>query len=109
MMSRAVAKAIKAFELEQDYGQSPLCHASHVVEFQRVNCAIFPRAKLQPLITAGGGKLRVRISGQLMFDSEHSLGGHLKRHNNWEVHPVTGVKYCQKKTCSEGDWKDIEQ
>ena len=67
------------------------------------------RAKLQPLITAGGGKLRVRITGQLMFDSEHSLGGHLKRKNNWEVHPVTGLMYCQKKTCSESDWKDIEQ
>src|SRR5437588_243712 len=61
------------------------------------------RAKLQPLITAGGGKLKVRITGQLMFDSEHSLGGHLKRKNNWEVHPVTGLKYCKKKTCSESD------
>ena len=67
------------------------------------------RAKLQPLITAGGGKLKVRITGQLMFDSEHSLGHHLKRKNNWEVHPVTGLKYCKKKTCSESDWKDIEQ
>lgn len=67
------------------------------------------RAKLLPLITAGGGKLRVRITGQLMFDSEHSLGLHLKRKNNWEVHPVTGLLYCKKKTCSESDWKDIEQ
>src|SRR5205807_6739009 len=66
------------------------------------------RANLQSLITAGHGKLLVRITGQLMFDSEHSIGGlHLKRHNNWEVHPVTGLKYCQKKTCSESDWKDI--
>ena len=67
------------------------------------------RAKLQPLITSGGGKLLVRITGQLMFDSEHSLGLHLKRHNNWEVHPVLGLQFCKKKSCSESDWKDIEQ
>lgn len=67
------------------------------------------RAKLQPLITAGSGKVKVRITGQLMFDSEHSPGGHLKRHNNWEVHPVTGLNYCKKKTCGENDLIDIEQ
>src|SRR5438067_5743266 len=31
------------------------------------------RANLQSLITAGHGKLLVRITGQLMFDSEHSI------------------------------------
>lgn len=67
------------------------------------------RAKLQPLITSGGGKLLVRITGQLMFDSEHSLGHHLKRHNNWEIHPVTGLKYCPTTRCTESQWKDIEQ
>jgi hypothetical protein len=71
------------------------------------------RAKLSPLITAGGNKLLVRITGQLMFDSEHSLGHHLKRHNNWEVHPISGLEYCPKaKKCTAGsnaNWKDIEQ
>ena len=35
----------------------------------------------------------VRVTGLLMFDSEHSLGHHLKRTNNWEIHPVmkTGI------------------
>ena len=71
------------------------------------------RANLQPLITSGGGKVKVRITGLLMFDSEHSLGHHLKRHNNWEIHPVLGLEYCPKnKKCSAGsnaNWKNLDQ
>jgi hypothetical protein len=71
------------------------------------------RANLQPLITAAGNALLVRITGLQMFDSEHSLEGHLKRHNNWEIHPVMGLEYCPKnKTCtadSDANWKDLEQ
>jgi hypothetical protein len=38
-----------------------------------------------------------------MFDSEHSLGHHLKRHNNWEIHPVLEMEYCPKgKRCTAG-------
>lgn len=69
--------------------------------------------KLQSLIVAQGGKLKVRITGQQMFDSQHSLEGHLKRHNNWEIHPVFGVEYCPKsKKCTAGrdaNWVNIEQ
>ena len=39
------------------------------------------RANLLPLIQVDGVQ-KVRITGILMFDSEHSLGGHLKRANN---------------------------
>lgn len=72
------------------------------------------RPQLQPLITAAGGALLVRVTGLLMFDSEHSIGGlHLKRHNNWEIHPVMGMEYCPKgKKCTAGsdaNWKDLEQ
>jgi hypothetical protein len=70
------------------------------------------RPQLQPLITAAGGALLVRMTGLLMFDSEHSLGGHLKRKNNWEIHPVLGLEYCPpRKTCtadSDANWKDLE-
>lgn len=70
------------------------------------------RAKLSPLIAAANGALKVKVTGVLMFDSEHSLGGHLKRKNNWEIHPVLGMKYCPpKKTCTAGgtaNWKDLE-
>jgi hypothetical protein len=38
----------------------------------------------------------VRITGILFFDSEHSLGHHLKRHNNWEIHPVLALEYCAR-------------
>lgn len=67
------------------------------------------RPNLQSLITSGGGKRKVRITGLLMFDSEHSLGHHLKRDNNWEIHPVLGLQYCPRTTCTESQWKDIEQ
>src|ERR1044071_4875553 len=68
------------------------------------------RANLKPLIDdAPNNALRVRVTGVLMFDSEHSLGRHLKRHNNWEIHPVFGLEYCPKnKTCtadSDANWK----
>ena len=70
------------------------------------------RPQLQPLITAAGGALLVRMTGLLMFDSEHSLGHHLKRHNNWEIHPVMGMEYCPpRKRCTadnDANWKSIE-
>jgi len=71
-------------------------------------------ARLQALIVARGGKLLVRVTGLEMFDSEHSLGPfHLKRRNNWEIHPVFGLEFCPKnKQCTAGsdaNWKSIEQ
>ena len=71
-------------------------------------------ADLQALIAAEGGKLLVRVTGVQMFDSEHSLGPfHLKRKNNWEIHPVFGLEYCPKnQTCAAGsdlNWVNLEQ
>jgi hypothetical protein len=68
------------------------------------------RAKLQPLIDVRGRQL-VRVTGLLMFDSEHFLGRHLKRHNNWEIHPVLKMEYCAAATCtdtSEVGWKSLD-
>lgn len=72
------------------------------------------RTELKPLIDAAPeNALRVRLTGVLMFDSEHSLGRHLKRHNNWEIHPVFIMEYCPTgKTCSNtgtANWKNIGQ
>jgi hypothetical protein len=50
----------------------------------RLDSPHLSRANLQPLIAVDGVQ-KVRITGILMFDSEHSLGHHLKRHNNWEI------------------------
>ena len=71
------------------------------------------RSKLQPLIVAAPGQaLRVRVTGLLMFDSEHFLGRHLIRHNDWEIHPVLGLEFCPKgKRCtarSDTNWKSLE-
>lgn len=72
------------------------------------------RATLKPLIDAApDAALRVRVTGVLMFDSEHSLGRHLIRSNNWEIHPVFMMEYCPAgKTCSNkgtANWKQIGQ
>jgi hypothetical protein len=67
------------------------------------------RAKLQPLIAKRGRQL-VRVTGLLLFDSEHFLGRHLKRHNNWELHPVLKLEYCVAATCQDTGsvgWKDL--
>lgn len=68
------------------------------------------RPKLQPLIDAQGGKLLVRVTGLLLFDSEHFLGNHLKRHNNWEIHPVLKMEYCPEgQTCrGNSNWASLE-
>lgn len=71
-------------------------------------------ADLQSLITSTPNHaLLVRVTGVQMFDSEHSLGPlHLKRHNNWEIHPVFKLEYCPgDKTCddtSDENWVDME-
>ena len=70
-------------------------------------------ARLQALIVAQGGKLLVRVTGVQMFDSEHSLGPfHLKRHNNWEIHPVMGLEFCPNgQTCTadnDANWQSLE-
>ena len=72
------------------------------------------RAMLKPLIdTAPNNALKLRVTGLLMFDSEHSLGRHLIRHNNWEIHPIFIMEYCPAdKTCSRtglANWKHIGQ
>jgi hypothetical protein len=80
----------------------------------RVDHPGLTRAALQPLITSTPGfALLVRITGLLMFDSEHSLGRHLRRHNNWEIHPVFRLEYCPNgKQCvadSDANWLNLEK
>jgi hypothetical protein len=97
--------------LEADEPDSETAEFTPRVRLRHPN---FSRAKLKPLIDAApDNALKVRMTGVLMFDSEHSLGHHLKRHNNWEIHPVFGLEYCPTgKTCADtgtANWKDIEQ
>jgi hypothetical protein len=70
----------------------------------------FTRAKLQPLIEPRK-RLLVRVTGLLMFDTEHFLGHHLERHNDWEIHPVLRLEYCVAATCtdtSDAGWKNLD-
>jgi hypothetical protein len=71
----------------------------------------FTRQNLNKLI-APRGRLLVRVTGLLMFDSEHYFGKSLARENDWEIHPVLKMEYCpQGKTCrgeSDENWKDLD-
>jgi hypothetical protein len=73
----------------------------------------FTREKLQPLINATPQKaLLVRVTGLLLFDSEHFIKNHLVRVNNWEIHPVLELEFCTtadkcKATADDG-WKSLD-
>jgi hypothetical protein len=72
----------------------------------------FTREKIQPLIDdANEEALLVRVTGLLLFDSEHFLRNALVRVNNWELHPVLKMEVCMTKTCtatSNAGWKSLD-
>ena len=47
-----------------------------------------------------------------MFDSEHFIGLHLVRINNWEIHPVLKLEFCETgNDCTAGNdagWKSLD-
>ena len=72
------------------------------------------QAKLQPLIiSAPNQTLLVRVTGLLLFDSEHSFGRGLRRKTNWEIHPVFRLEYCPNgRKClatSDANWIDLDK
>lgn len=87
----------------------------------RLDHPAFTQNKLQALIdpqwkpgqTPKKGRLLVRVTGLLMFDSEHYCRNALKRFNNWEIHPVLKMEYCPPgKTCqpsTDSNWKNLEK
>ncbi len=73
----------------------------------------FTREEVQPLIDATPQKaLFVRVTGQLLFDSEHFIKNHLVRVNNWEIHPVLKLEFCETgnncKPNSDTGWKSLD-
>jgi hypothetical protein len=53
----------------------------------------------------------VRVTGWLMFDSQHASFEHMPRASAWEVHPVTKFEVCTltKVKCDQGTgWKLLE-
>lgn len=56
-------------------------------------------------------KRYVRVTGWLMFDSQHASPGQTSRATSWEVHPVTQFEVCTatKAKCDSGTgWKKLE-
>ena len=73
----------------------------------------FTREEVQPLIDATPQKaLLVRVTGQLLFDSEHFIKNHLVRVNNWEIHPVLKLEFCETgnscKPNMDTGWKSLD-
>ena len=73
----------------------------------------FTRAALSPLIkSVPQMALRVRVTGMLLFDSEH-LKRKLHRVNNWEIHPILKFEFCPRgTTCtadSDAGWKSLDE
>jgi hypothetical protein len=73
----------------------------------------FTREEVQPLIDATPQKaLLVRVTGQLLFDSEHFIKNHLVRVNNWEIHPVLKLEVCETgnkcKPNNDAGWKSLD-
>ena len=73
----------------------------------------FTREKVQPMIDATDeDALLVRVTGQLLFDSEHFLRNHLVRVNNWEIHPIFKLEFCSTgdncKATSDAGWKSLD-
>jgi len=73
----------------------------------------FTREKVQPLIDdADQNALLVRVTGLLLFDSEHFFRNPLVRVNNWEIHPVLKFEVCPAdKICkanSDANWQSLD-
>jgi hypothetical protein len=73
----------------------------------------FKRSIILPLIRNDPRKrLKVRLTGTLMFDDFHEFNKPLKRETNWEVHPVFRFEYCPSPNkCtlnSDEGWVDID-
>jgi hypothetical protein len=73
----------------------------------------FTLETVQPLITATKHKaLLVRVTGLLLFDSEHFIRHPLHRVNNWEVHPILKFEYCKTgnkcKATSDTNWQSLD-
>lgn len=57
------------------------------------------------------GRLLVRVTGLLMFDSKHYFDKStvVKRATDWEIHPVFKMEYCPDgQTCGSGSDKNWE-
>ena len=96
--------------LEKDEDRSVTAEFTPRVRLEHRN---FTRTKLYSLISPTG-KLLVRVTGLLMFDSKHFFHPDppVKRDTDWEIHPILKMEFCPlDKTCradSDENWKDLD-
>ncbi|MDQ3175721.1 MAG: hypothetical protein M3Q91_18755, partial [Acidobacteriota bacterium] len=89
--------------------KQPLMKSSMVIEMS-------PRSRnkrwsLPRLQALSDGFNYVRVTGWLMFDSQHPSFSHLPRASAWEIHPVTKFEVCTQTVaeCDAGTgWKTLE-
>jgi hypothetical protein len=103
--------------------EKQLTNVFHIREAKSVTAEFTPRVRKDghPNFTSGlqsilnktpQGALLVRVTGQLMFDSEHFHQLHLNRATQWKIHPIMKLEFCPKgKTCkkdSNENWVDLD-
>jgi hypothetical protein len=95
------------------HSREPKSQTAEITPRVRVSHPKWTAENLNPLIDATPAKaLLVRISGLLMFDSEHFIEHPLVRINNWEIHPILGLEFCTTgNNCTAGSntgWKKLD-
>lgn len=86
-------------------------------EEESITAEITPRLRpggwtLSKLKDLAARQAYVRVTGYLMFDSQHAGEAEPKRYTHWEIHPVTDFDVCTltKIKCNTGDgWKKLEE
>jgi len=82
---------------------------SVVVEMTPKMRASIPQWNLTTLNALKGKQ--IRVSGYLLFDSEHVTRSGGERMTIWEIHPVTRFEVCRTASCppeSDEGWNDIQ-
>jgi hypothetical protein len=116
---------VDRFQLPANPTKAILDSTFHSREAESITAEFTPRVRklshphftsesIQPLIDGAPQQaLLVRVTGQLMFDSEHFFQNRLNRITNWEVHPIFRLEYCPtgKKCTRKGkaNWVDLDQ
>lgn len=76
----------------------------------RANIPEWTLATINGLVTDPNNPPLVRVSGYLLFDSEHVSRSGGERATIWEVHPVTKLEVCPAGGCTvdnDSGWQDI--
>jgi len=116
-------QVIKDIPLPAHASKKTLTAKFHAREWQSVTAEFTPRVRaeghpnftseLQKMLNkTPQGALWVRMTGQLMFDSEHFHHNPLKRATSWEIHPIMKLEYCPKdKICkknTDDNWVNLD-